>query len=386
MPKLFRKKHSWWRRLFSHYLKNHLVPHKGNHHLPHLLHHHKLVGLSMLLVAVKVLALAAPAMIPFGATYSSAITPSNIISLTNATREANGLETLSTNELLSTAASMKARDMLANQYFSHTSPAGVTPVVWIDKVGYSYQVVGENLAVHFSESEDVQAGWMASATHRANILDRRFTEIGVGVAQGTFEDVESIFVVQMFGTPRQLATQPAVLVGTGEVAQQEDQPQIDLPRAKIVPSGTGYEVEVPVQNATSVSILVGEQSVPLVRKTGDVWEGEIPVEVLGNEQKELVVVTSEDFKEEVVQPVALLSQHEEVKGFYHFADPKMEQSAFLFSADSVNDLVGRVYFYLLLLLGAVIFLSVVVKWEVQHHKILAHGLLVMILIAALTML
>ena len=96
--------------------------------------------------------------------------------------------------------------MLANQYFAHTSPAGVTPWSWFAKNGYSYKYAGENLAVYFTSAEDVYSGWLASPTHKANIIDPRYTEIGVGVAQGEYQGYPAIFVVQHFGYPKNAGT------------------------------------------------------------------------------------------------------------------------------------------------------------------------------------
>ena len=60
---------------------------------------------------------------------------------------------------------------------------------------------GENLAVNFYESHDVVDAWMRSPSHRENILNKDFTEIGIGTARGVYQNKEAIFVVQMFGTP-----------------------------------------------------------------------------------------------------------------------------------------------------------------------------------------
>jgi hypothetical protein len=66
------------------------------------------------------------------------------------------------------------------------------------------------LAVNFVDSEDVTDAWMKSPSHRANIVNYNFTEIGVAMAKGQYKGSEAIFVVQMFGRPR--TAQPAVAV------------------------------------------------------------------------------------------------------------------------------------------------------------------------------
>ena len=95
----------------------------------------------------------------------------------------------------------KANDMVANNYFAHTSPSGLTPWYWFEQVGYGFTYAGENLAVNFSDSQDVTNAWMNSAEHRANILNANFTQIGIATATGTYNGAPATYVVEDFGTP-----------------------------------------------------------------------------------------------------------------------------------------------------------------------------------------
>lgn len=192
------------------YIWDHFIPGARNNHRPHVLRHRVLVGYSTFLVLLKVLAIIAPIALPSSSLYSSAITSQNVIDLTNQTRQNMGLGKLTGNSLLAVAAQAKADDMLVSQYFAHTSPSGRTPWSWITQAGYRYSYAGENLAVHFSSTESLQEGWMASPSHRANIVHPKYQEIGIGVALGTFEGVETTMVVEMFGAPAtQVAAAPA---------------------------------------------------------------------------------------------------------------------------------------------------------------------------------
>ncbi|MCX6717715.1 MAG: CAP domain-containing protein [Candidatus Taylorbacteria bacterium] len=120
---------------------------------------------------------------------------------TNEYRSINNESTLAESTLLTNAAQMKANDMAIKGYFSHVAPNGDKPWYWFKKIGYKYSYAGENLAVDFTESEDVTEGWINSAKHKANLLNTNFTEIGIGVAKGMFEGHETTFVVQFFGKP-----------------------------------------------------------------------------------------------------------------------------------------------------------------------------------------
>lgn len=123
-----------------------------------------------------------------------------IVDLTNAKRKENGLSSLSTNALLNQAAQTKAADMFGSNYWAHNSPSGRTPWSFISAAGYKYVYAGENLARDFTDAGSVVNSWMASSSHRSNILDKNFQEIGVAVESGNLDGREGILVVQMFGT------------------------------------------------------------------------------------------------------------------------------------------------------------------------------------------
>lgn len=131
----------------------------------------------------------------------AAIISTVLVDLANADRDAYAARGLTVNPVLTAAAQAKADDMAAKGYFAHVSPDGKNSWYWFKEAGYSFAYAGENLAVDFSDSADVERAWMNSPTHRKNILDTNFTEIGIAVARGTFEGRSTTFVVQMFGTP-----------------------------------------------------------------------------------------------------------------------------------------------------------------------------------------
>lgn len=131
----------------------------------------------------------------------AAVMPAVVAVLTNEARAADDLGELHVDEKLTRAAQAKAEDMAEKGYFAHVSPDGTTPWYWIIREEYLYVYAGENLAVNFDESEDVVEAWLASPTHRFNIMKRQYTDIGIGIATGTYKGREATFVVQMFGAP-----------------------------------------------------------------------------------------------------------------------------------------------------------------------------------------
>lgn len=138
--------------------------------------------------------------------FASNITPEKVLEITNQKRAEQGLSPLVINSQLNEAAQRKAGDMFAFNYWSHVSPSGRSPWSFFQEVGYKYLYAGENLARDFMDSQAVVEAWMNSATHRDNVLNKNYQEIGLAVVNGTLNGVETTLVVQMFGTP--LASTP----------------------------------------------------------------------------------------------------------------------------------------------------------------------------------
>lgn len=123
------------------------------------------------------------------------------IALVNQSRSQAGLPPLIGNQMLSKAAEDKARDMLTRQYFSHTTPDGKAPWVFLEKNNYHFIAAGENLAIDYRNPREAEEAFMQSPAHRANTLNPRYKEIGIAALRGIFEGHSSLVLVQFFGTP-----------------------------------------------------------------------------------------------------------------------------------------------------------------------------------------
>jgi len=106
-----------------------------------------------------------------------------VITLVNQERAKQGLAPLKENVKLSSVAKIKSGDMVANNYFDHTSPTYGSPFDMMKKFGITYTAAGENIAMGQPTAASVMSAWMNSPGHRANILSKNFTEIGVGIAR-----------------------------------------------------------------------------------------------------------------------------------------------------------------------------------------------------------
>jgi hypothetical protein len=183
-------------------------PQRSNNHRPRVLHSKSFSYLSLIALGFFGLlngAMSSSSNLGYILGYASSITPSQVISLTNAERARSGLAPLTVNSKLTSAALSKGQDMFNDQYWAHIAPDGKEPWSFIGESGYSYRVAGENLARDFSNSTDMMGAWMRSPTHKANIVNTRYQEIGIAVIDGVLGGHETTLVVQMFGTPQQVA-------------------------------------------------------------------------------------------------------------------------------------------------------------------------------------
>ncbi|MDD5721335.1 MAG: CAP domain-containing protein [Candidatus Pacebacteria bacterium] len=187
--------------MFS-WLKKHFIPHEGNNHRPHILRDVSTRNIVAIIILFELFTFLIPTLTHLNTKGGMAtVLPAVLDDLTNIERQSQNLPTLTVSPILNKAAEMKANDMATKSYFSHTSPEGKTPWYWLMQVGYKYQYAGENLAINFSDSRDVTNAWMASPTHRANIVKGNYTEIGTGIAKGIYQGRETIFVAQVYANP-----------------------------------------------------------------------------------------------------------------------------------------------------------------------------------------
>ncbi len=422
------------------HLKDHFIPHQGNGYRPHVLKHSVLVGYSVVLVLLKVLVIVVPLVLPSSSLYSSAITRQNIIDLTNQTRANLSLGVLKENTKLDQSAQAKANDMLQQQYFAHVSPNGASPWSWFAAAGYRYTYAGENLAVHFTSAEDVQEGWLASPTHRANIVQPNYTEMGVGVAMGTFEGFDSIFVVEHFGAPVVLATAtppaphltpsttsapvtktvvPAPAPATpGTVAAAEATPKpkpvpppaattpapVPAPAAaapaatapvvydaslKLTPVGAAYQLSVLVTGAESVTARLASQSVPLIPDPlSATWSGTLPFNAAEfSKSGEMLSVTAVGRDGLVTdRPLVLLAPAATTQHLYTFNEGTDRFAKFFgfLTVHNLGDSVTQFYLYFVVFLTAALLLNIFIKIRVQHVSVISHAGLVLALALVLT--
>lgn len=250
--------------------KKYFIPHPENDHQPHILRVEAVLIMLAAVFAMEVLFLA-HVLVLGKSGMLAAIIANVLVDETNNARLTEGVPALTIDSLLVRAATMKAEDMARAGYFAHTSPTGVTPWHWFDEVGYRYLRAGENLAVNFVDSDDVVHAWLNSPKHRENIENGKYTEIGIGTAQGIYQGKETTFIVQLFGLPAKAAA--AEVVGSTAIAQtfrpiavlnENGEPEM-LPKPAEVAG-----VKTPADNAVIVSGVAEVEAQLPVPKTNEI--------------------------------------------------------------------------------------------------------------------
>jgi len=196
---------------FKQTLKDWFIPGTENDHKPHILRNKMLLAFAVFVLCLKLLVLSFFFYFPNSA-YFSVITGNRLVELMNQSRVENGLSPLVVNDKLNESAYLKAQDILEKNYFAHTSPQGISPWYWLKQANYSYHYAGENLAIDFTDAESLYKAWLDSPSHRANILNPEYKEVGIIALTGDFNGRKTTIAVQHFGTlfekPGQIVEKP----------------------------------------------------------------------------------------------------------------------------------------------------------------------------------
>ena len=237
-----------------------LIPRESNNHKAKALHSSSLLVLASFLILFQIglnfLSKLGPSILG----YASNISPSEVVRLTNEKRATAGLSALSLNQELSAAAYTKGQDMIARDYWAHIAPDGTEPWKFFKDFGYKYRYAGENLARDFSDASSAVNAWMNSPTHKENMLNPKYKEIGIGVVEGDLAGVDTTIIVQFFGaTYADKATQPLAGVTTELPKTQlaTTQPTIAPTVAQIVEPQVQSQVLIsPFTTTRTLSLIV----------------------------------------------------------------------------------------------------------------------------------
>jgi len=276
-----------------------------NDYRPKFLESNILLYYIVILLALKLIVVLFLVYLPKTIFFSD-ISRTVLIELTNKERQSLGVNSLEENALLNKAAQLKAQDIITYDYFSHQSPTGITPWYWFKKAGYNYQIAGENLGIGFLDSEEIYQAWNDSPSHRANLLNPKYQDIGIAVLKGDFNGNETTLVVQLFGSPTTI--EPVKTVEPVKAEEEEEKTT---------------ELVQEIKEKTEVDKLEGEIL------------GETYIESFTAEEKD-------GFKFKFMKFMAL----------------------------GYNNLVQKITFYSLLLITLSLILNIFVRFNVQHKDLI----------------
>jgi len=240
-----------------------LFPTKKNDHKAGILHSQSLILLSLFLIGYQVLFQVLPytGLNVFG--FASQISTDEVIRLTNQKRAENGLPALIYNGALADAARRKAQNMLDLDYWAHVAPDGTQPWKFFTDAGYRYKYAGENLARDFSNASSAVDAWMASQSHRDNLLSSKYREIGIGVTEGDLAGADTTLIVQFFGTGI-VDTVPSAAIASAQVNTPTPRPPTATPRptqvfeevvAEITPTPEATTTPTPTETPSLIALV-----------------------------------------------------------------------------------------------------------------------------------
>lgn len=192
-----------------HHARLAVIPHRDNQYRPHAIRRSGIGFVLAVVVSTQLLSAFFSSSNVLGE--QAQITADGLLLSSNQARKQAGLTSLTLNPQLNQAAYAKAQDMFKNQYWAHTSPAGAQPWQWITSAHYNYSQAGENLAKGFTTNSSVMSAWLASSSHRANVLGKSYQDVGFAVVTGELKSHPTTLVVAMYGVP---ADTSAMVAGT----------------------------------------------------------------------------------------------------------------------------------------------------------------------------
>ncbi len=179
--------------------KDYFIPGDHNNNRPRILRPKQLLGIAILLILFKVFVASYIFVVYQREAEMSEDIINQVFVLVNEERSKNELNSLNFNNALNESALAKGNDMITNNYFSHTSLDGRKPWDFVDRNKYQYVLIGENLAMNFITASGAHLALMASPSHQKNILNSKYTDIGLAVVNGEINGKNTNILIQLFG-------------------------------------------------------------------------------------------------------------------------------------------------------------------------------------------
>ncbi|MCK5211453.1 hypothetical protein KAJ89_02005 [Candidatus Parcubacteria bacterium] len=350
-------------------LKDYFIPHNGNGHKPKFLHPKTLITIALLVLLIKAVTLGSLFLsYPQGARVSSVIV-NRVLELVNIDRTNSGLGNLAMNNTLSASALAKANDLVAYDYFAHTSLDGKRPWDWIDRGQYQYLFVGENLAMNFTTAESVHRALMDSPTHKANILNERYIDAGIAMVSGMINGKQTNVLVQHFA----VRSNPQLVLAAVEEAKAEP---IPAPVTEIIEEPAVVKGEEAPLPPSIAEVPLASELIPAVNLTSQNQAGS---------QEENIVPELVSDLDQINLAVANISPNEAlekdlVTQVLSVANPVDEK---LVLTQKRLKYINYIFLSILSLVILALVINIIIRVEIQHKHVIAQTLVLILFISSM---
>ena len=352
--------------------KDFFIPHKGNKHKPKILHTRSLAIIVFSLSLLKIWTVAYLFFIyPNQAEMQNQINK-EILVLINKERINNNLSELKENKVLDSSALAKADDMIINNYFNHYSPNGKKPWDWISRTVYPYLFVGENLAMNFTSAESVHNALMQSPSHKKNILNEKYSDVGLAVVSGKIDGKNTNILVQLFGS--------------------KNNSIIDK-KVAILNKSNKIKIETKTENKIITQEIKQEKNIEnqknninnkIINKTEDIKKNIENIEDI----KYIEKIKDKNINKNIISddnPINILAVDEDFKNNFNkkIAYKNPVENKKIGIATKIVRVSQNIYIGFLIILIISLFVNILIKINVQHKPVIAQTILSIIVIVGL---
>ncbi|MCK5416383.1 CAP domain-containing protein [Candidatus Parcubacteria bacterium] len=373
--------------------QEYFIPSEINGHKPKILRTKSLIIIAIILVVIKITVAGYLFFIcPNQAKMSELITK-NILELINVDRKNNGISELTNNSVLNGAALDKAKDMIEKDYFAHKSPDGRMSWNFINRVEYPYLFVGENLAMNFTSAQTAHGALMLSETHKKNILNAKYSDIGLAILTGVINEKKTNILVQIFGNANSVKPATVLVVNDQEIKKpvailkdkiiEKEIPAQDS-EVKVKPISITKEEIEKVEETKETESINKENNVKNAEKIENMTEIERMKKILAQNLKNDII------KKEIPIPVlstkinntnidfsGMNTDLNEVKAF------SIETKKEVTKATSIIKISHYIFYIALILITISLLINIVVKFGVQHKLLITESILAIVFIISL---
>ena len=299
--------------------------------------------------------------------------------LINQSRIENNLPVLTFNNKLNQVAEAKADDMIAKDYFAHQSPDGRMPWDWINRDEYPYLYVGENLAMNFTSAKSAHNALMLSTSHKKNILNSKYADIGLAVVSGELNGQKTNILVEIFGSTKYitapLAKNTAPVVAPAIKEDIKNSPEKTDVLA-VQNENINNDEKLNIGDKPEKSDLPAEETIPAQPVASE------PVE---SNQVDNNLITDEESPAAQKKIIAAVSPNPELENNISAPVEEIEIKDYkkLGVATLVINYSKYIFLAALIFLSIALLLNIFIRINIQHKPVIIQTLLVIIFIAGL---